>query len=60
MLSEETHEQFEDRYSDLCDFFWRVLHGTPKDGLCYTSPESRAKARRVFEILGTWSAFDAE
>jgi hypothetical protein len=60
-LDDFTLEQFEDRYSDLCDFFWRLFHEEdPDDGLCHTSSESRALARRVFEVLGIWSAPNAE
>lgn len=47
------HEDISEKFSRLCDFFWRLdWPETPDDGIRHTSDVCRERASSVFEILG--------
>ena len=46
-------EDLDQKYLELCNFFWYLLHpACPIDTFPHTSDECRKLAREVFEILG--------
>lgn len=49
-----------ERFSELCDFFWRLDFPDAAPGVMHTSDLCRRRARRVFEIMGRLEALDEE